>query len=111
MFYLLANKYPMPCLSINGILLKSCIISRADEEPVDPKKYLEELCKPKCVKPLLEYKVCESILLYLNKATTRMMMMIEASFKQCTTFEEYFKVVGVTVLSRTEYYMWILCCC
>ncbi|KAF5743946.1 hypothetical protein HS088_TW08G00534 [Tripterygium wilfordii] len=29
----------------------------ADEEPVDPKKHLEEACKPKCVKPLLEYKV------------------------------------------------------
>ncbi|KAK1300251.1 hypothetical protein QJS10_CPB13g01426 [Acorus calamus] len=31
----------------------------ADEEPVDPKAYLEELCKPKCVKPLLEYRACE----------------------------------------------------
>ncbi|XP_056163228.1 cytochrome b-c1 complex subunit 6-1, mitochondrial isoform X2 [Syzygium oleosum] len=31
----------------------------ADEEPVDPKKYLEELCKPKCVKPLLEYKTSQ----------------------------------------------------
>jgi len=32
---------------------------RADEEPVDPKKLLEESCKPKCVRPLLEYQVCE----------------------------------------------------
>ncbi|EEF29955.1 Ubiquinol-cytochrome c reductase complex 7.8 kDa protein, putative [Ricinus communis] len=31
---------------------------RADEEPVDQKKYLEESCKPKCVKPLLEYEAC-----------------------------------------------------
>ncbi|BBG96067.1 hypothetical protein Prudu_004770, partial [Prunus dulcis] len=31
---------------------------RADEEPVDQKKYLEESCKPKCVKPLLEYQAC-----------------------------------------------------
>ncbi|KAG6774326.1 hypothetical protein POTOM_021679 [Populus tomentosa] len=31
---------------------------RADEEPVDPKKYLEEACKPKCVRPLLEYQAC-----------------------------------------------------
>ncbi|XP_002307493.1 cytochrome b-c1 complex subunit 6-1, mitochondrial [Populus trichocarpa] len=30
----------------------------ADEEPVDPKKYLEEACKPKCVRPLLEYQAC-----------------------------------------------------
>eukprot|EP00257_Ricinus_communis_P023007 XP_015582882.1 cytochrome b-c1 complex subunit 6 isoform X1 [Ricinus communis] len=32
--------------------------SMADEEPVDQKKYLEESCKPKCVKPLLEYEAC-----------------------------------------------------
>ncbi|TKY71288.1 Cytochrome b-c1 complex subunit 6 [Spatholobus suberectus] len=31
---------------------------RADEEPVDQKRYLEESCKPKCVKPLLEYQAC-----------------------------------------------------
>ncbi|KAG2323849.1 hypothetical protein Bca52824_006577 [Brassica carinata] len=31
---------------------------RADEEVVDPKKCLEESCKPKCVKPLLEYQAC-----------------------------------------------------
>uniref|UniRef100_A0A0E0F2V6 Cytochrome b-c1 complex subunit 6 n=2 Tax=Oryza TaxID=4527 RepID=A0A0E0F2V6_9ORYZ len=30
----------------------------ADEEPVDPKKYLEERCKPQCVKPLYEYEKC-----------------------------------------------------
>ncbi|KAK7412105.1 hypothetical protein VNO78_03552 [Psophocarpus tetragonolobus] len=30
----------------------------ADEEPVDQKRYLEESCKPKCVKPLLEYQAC-----------------------------------------------------
>ncbi|KAG7030998.1 hypothetical protein SDJN02_05037 [Cucurbita argyrosperma subsp. argyrosperma] len=30
----------------------------ADEEPVDQKRYLEEACKPKCVKPLLEYQAC-----------------------------------------------------
>ncbi|KAI5597400.1 hypothetical protein BDE02_02G063600 [Populus trichocarpa] len=31
---------------------------RADEELVDQKKYLEDSCKPKCVKPLLEYEAC-----------------------------------------------------
>ncbi|PKI52975.1 hypothetical protein CRG98_026555 [Punica granatum] len=37
-----------------------CLLAdlRADEEPVDQKKYLEESCKPKCVKPLLEYQAC-----------------------------------------------------
>ncbi|XP_024011031.1 cytochrome b-c1 complex subunit 6 [Eutrema salsugineum] len=29
-----------------------------DVEVVDPKKCLEESCKPKCVKPLLEYQAC-----------------------------------------------------
>ncbi|KAF3963882.1 hypothetical protein CMV_011772 [Castanea mollissima] len=33
-------------------------IAMAEEEPVDQKKYFEELCKPKCVKPLLEYQAC-----------------------------------------------------
>ncbi|RWR82275.1 cytochrome b-c1 complex subunit 6-like protein [Cinnamomum micranthum f. kanehirae] len=33
-------------------------ITMADEEPVDQKKYLEESCKPKCVKSLLEYQAC-----------------------------------------------------
>nr|XP_034924517.1 cytochrome b-c1 complex subunit 6-like isoform X1 [Populus alba] len=31
---------------------------RADEELVDQKKYLEDSCRPKCVKPLLEYEAC-----------------------------------------------------
>ena len=31
--------------------------SRADDEAVDQKKYLEERCKPVCVKPLFEYRV------------------------------------------------------
>jgi len=31
---------------------------RADAEPVDPKNYLEERCKPQCVKSLYDYEVC-----------------------------------------------------
>ncbi|XVF68078.1 hypothetical protein PTKIN_Ptkin10aG0174200 [Pterospermum kingtungense] len=30
----------------------------ADEEPVDQKKYLEDSCKPKCVKQLRNYEAC-----------------------------------------------------
>nr|KJB11898.1 hypothetical protein B456_002G001600 [Gossypium raimondii] len=30
----------------------------ADEEPVDQKKYLEDGCKPKCVKQLRSYEAC-----------------------------------------------------
>ncbi|CAA6668381.1 unnamed protein product [Spirodela intermedia] len=30
----------------------------ADEEVVDPKQYLEERCKPKCVKSWIEYGKC-----------------------------------------------------
>ncbi|GAB2212454.1 hypothetical protein Droror1_Dr00020420 [Drosera rotundifolia] len=36
----------------------SSLDSMADEEPVDPKHYLEETCKPKCVKPLRAYQAC-----------------------------------------------------
>ncbi|KAJ0026419.1 hypothetical protein Pint_07944 [Pistacia integerrima] len=32
---------------------------RADEDVVDQKKYLEDACKPKCVKPLIEYEACK----------------------------------------------------
>lgn len=39
------------------IRLSFLINFRADDEVVDPKKYLEESCNPKCVKPLLEYQV------------------------------------------------------
>ncbi|RLM57990.1 hypothetical protein C2845_PM18G01260 [Panicum miliaceum] len=31
---------------------------RDDEDPVDQKKYLEERCKPQCVKSLYEYEKC-----------------------------------------------------
>jgi len=35
--------------------------ARDDEELVDQKKYLEERCKPQCVKSLYEYDVCASL--------------------------------------------------
>ncbi|KAJ0972774.1 hypothetical protein J5N97_020733 [Dioscorea zingiberensis] len=31
---------------------------REDDELVDPKRYLEERCKPKCVRPLFQYQEC-----------------------------------------------------
>ncbi|XP_021660505.2 cytochrome b-c1 complex subunit 6-1, mitochondrial isoform X1 [Hevea brasiliensis] len=43
------------CTRLVNVLMRS---SFEDEEPVDQKKYLEESCKPKCVKPLLEYEAC-----------------------------------------------------
>ncbi|KAK4845385.1 hypothetical protein QYF36_004395 [Acer negundo] len=46
-------------LSYLNLLAFICYVSiQADEEPSDPKKYIEESCKPKCVKPLLEYQAC-----------------------------------------------------
>ncbi|XP_038698902.1 cytochrome b-c1 complex subunit 6-like [Tripterygium wilfordii] len=30
----------------------------AEEELADQKKYLEDSCKPRCVKPLIEYQAC-----------------------------------------------------
>ncbi|KAI7756215.1 hypothetical protein M8C21_020625 [Ambrosia artemisiifolia] len=33
----------------------------SDEEPVDQKKYFEELCKPKCVRAWLDYQIGKAI--------------------------------------------------
>ncbi|CAF1919654.1 BnaC02g33620D [Brassica napus] len=49
-------------LAINQRSLQSFLsnFTMADVEVVDPKKCLEESCKPKCVKPILEYLgVCQ----------------------------------------------------
>ncbi|XP_013751993.2 cytochrome b-c1 complex subunit 6-1, mitochondrial isoform X1 [Brassica napus] len=47
-------------LAISQRRLRSFLsnFTMADVEVVDPKKCLEESCKPKCVKPLLEYQAC-----------------------------------------------------
>ncbi|ESQ35295.1 hypothetical protein EUTSA_v10009667mg, partial [Eutrema salsugineum] len=45
-------------LSISPFFRSSSFVLMADDEVVDPKKYLEESCKPKCVKPLLSYQAC-----------------------------------------------------
>ncbi|CAB4289264.1 unnamed protein product [Prunus armeniaca] len=37
---------------------KELIFLFESEELVDQKKYLEESCQPKCVKPLIEYQAC-----------------------------------------------------
>ncbi|MED6118797.1 hypothetical protein PIB30_006296 [Stylosanthes scabra] len=51
-----------PCLRIAlttlSLSLLPTLTAMADDEPVDPKRYLEDSCKPKCVKPLLEYQAC-----------------------------------------------------
>ncbi|KAF3574254.1 hypothetical protein F2Q69_00063334 [Brassica cretica] len=46
------RRVPPSCLELLSLP------TRAEDEVVDPKKYLEESCKPKCVKPLLEYQAC-----------------------------------------------------
>ncbi|XP_042009737.1 cytochrome b-c1 complex subunit 6 [Salvia splendens] len=33
-------------------------IQRADEEPMDPKRELEDRCKAPCTRPLKEYQAC-----------------------------------------------------
>ncbi|CAI8591471.1 unnamed protein product [Vicia faba] len=42
----------------DGIEDNTRTAAMADEEPVDQKRFLEESCKPKCVRPLLEYQAC-----------------------------------------------------
>ncbi|KAJ3671401.1 hypothetical protein LUZ60_007480 [Juncus effusus] len=38
--------------------LTRSLIEMAEEELVDPKQYLEDRCKPKCVKSLYDYQAC-----------------------------------------------------
>jgi hypothetical protein len=52
----------MKALMLCGFLLLFYL--REEEEPVDQKKYLEERCKPSCVKPLYEYEVSTLFLLW-----------------------------------------------
>nr|CAB3490994.1 unnamed protein product [Digitaria exilis] len=51
---------PIFCfLSVQGHLVGiSPSVAMDDEELVDQKKYLEERCKPQCVKSLYEYEKC-----------------------------------------------------
>lgn len=39
--------------------------ARADEEPVDPKRELEDRCKAPCMRPLKEYQVIFGIRIYI----------------------------------------------
>ncbi|EYU35416.1 hypothetical protein MIMGU_mgv1a024165mg, partial [Erythranthe guttata] len=36
----------------------SYVLTMADDEPVDPKRELEDRCKAPCTRPLKEYKAC-----------------------------------------------------
>ncbi|KVI10957.1 hypothetical protein Ccrd_010625 [Cynara cardunculus var. scolymus] len=49
-------KYGSPLSSFVRLRLQT--LGRAEEEPVDQKKYFEDLCKPKCVRAWLEYQGC-----------------------------------------------------
>ncbi|XWS40292.1 hypothetical protein CRYUN_Cryun18bG0127900 [Craigia yunnanensis] len=52
----------MDLFVLYGVVAGGCLYgvtwSLADEEPVDQKSYLEERCKPKCVKQLRSYEAC-----------------------------------------------------
>ncbi|OAE27544.1 hypothetical protein AXG93_2225s1050 [Marchantia polymorpha subsp. ruderalis] len=43
-----------------SIRVRTACVPRSDdaEDPVDPKPEIEENCKPKCVKQLLQYQAC-----------------------------------------------------
>ncbi|CAO2145689.1 unnamed protein product, partial [Urochloa humidicola] len=60
---LIPPKHPLgirsPLLQEQGHLVRiSQSVAMDDEELVDQKKYLEERCKPQCVKSLYEYEKC-----------------------------------------------------
>ncbi|THU65155.1 hypothetical protein C4D60_Mb05t00690 [Musa balbisiana] len=62
----------------------------ADEEPVDPKQYLEETCKPKCVRPLRAYQAC-----------VERIKGDETGHKHCTgQYFDYWKCVDNCLLSE-----------
>ncbi|KAK6938282.1 Ubiquinol-cytochrome C reductase hinge domain, partial [Dillenia turbinata] len=50
--------YSFGLLNSRALAASIALDPRADEELVDQKKYLEEACKPKCVKPLIQYQSC-----------------------------------------------------
>jgi len=54
--------------------------ARDDEELVDQKKYLEERCKPQCVKSLYEYDVCALFLLWELKTLVALLFNISFSW-------------------------------
>ncbi|KAL0792909.1 hypothetical protein Bca101_064286 [Brassica carinata] len=66
---------------------------RADVEVVDPKKCLEESCKPKCVKPLLEYQAC-----------VKRIQDDESGHKHCTgQYFDYWQCVDKCVTCRRTF--------
>ncbi|KAI3993023.1 hypothetical protein MKX01_009766 [Papaver californicum] len=50
-----SSMYLLYCLYFAFISKKSMV---SDEEPVDPKKLLEDGCRAKCVRPLFAYREC-----------------------------------------------------
>ncbi|KAI3755266.1 hypothetical protein L1987_55062 [Smallanthus sonchifolius] len=70
-------------------ILYSCIIM-SDEEPVDQKKYFEELCKPKCVRAWLDYQAC-----------VKRVQADETGHKHCTgQYFDYWQCVDKCVAPR-----------
>ncbi|XP_018681341.1 cytochrome b-c1 complex subunit 6-1, mitochondrial-like isoform X1 [Musa acuminata AAA Group] len=65
----------------------------ADEEPVDPKQYLEETCKPKCVRPLRAYQIAMCMLKFMQACVERIKG-DETGHKHCTgQYFDYWKCV------------------
>ncbi|RYR54073.1 hypothetical protein Ahy_A06g029338 [Arachis hypogaea] len=75
--------------SVSSLSLLPTLTAMADDEPVDQKRYLEGSCKPKCVKPLLEYQkqtrdatilsFCSSIAFFFLPSVQRVAMAISPS--------------------------------
>nr|GEY90304.1 cytochrome b-c1 complex subunit 6-like [Tanacetum cinerariifolium] len=63
---------------------------RSDEEPVDQKKYFEDLCKPKCVRAWLDYQGC-----------VKRVQADETGHKHCTgQYFDYWQCVDKCVATR-----------
>ena len=69
---------------------------RADEEPVDQKRFFEDSCKPKCVRPLIEYQVYELFII-----TFTFVKFIMIWFIQRKIWSENYKCIWKEEVVRT----------
>ncbi|KAG8368738.1 hypothetical protein BUALT_Bualt15G0077200 [Buddleja alternifolia] len=73
----------------------SFFAERSDEEPVDPKKELEDRCKAPCTRPLKEYQAC-----------VKRIQGDESGHKHCTgQYFDYWRCVDKCVATKLFTYL------
>ncbi|KAI3445688.1 hypothetical protein Pfo_002353 [Paulownia fortunei] len=75
--------------------LISIVCPRADDEPVDPKRELEDRCKAPCTRPLKEYQAC-----------AKRIQGDESGHKHCTgQYFDYWRCVDKCVATKLFSYL------